>query len=220
MFIRRGRHVYLRTAPAGEPVGTGAPAAPAPAPAEPAAPVAVPAAFDPASAPAEVKAYIDAERRRIASDEAAKARLGSKATARAETLEEIAKALGLKPGEVDPAEVARQLDAARGETRQLKIDRALDRAARALKADEDLVGAVLARTGKLADLDPTAVDFEDKIKALVEEAVTANPRLKLEITPAPVAPGGQAPVNGGFNGQPAAGARLPLAQAIAAHYNK
>lgn len=202
--------------PAGEPAPAGAPVVPEPAPAAPVVP-----AFDPANPPAEVKAWLDAERKRIASDEAAKARLGSKASARQEAIDEVAKLLGIKPGDADPAEIARQLESVRGEARGLKIDKALGNAARGLKADEDLVGAVLSRAGKLKDLDPAATDFDAKVKALVEEAVTANPRLKLEATPVPPAAGGQAPVNGGFNGTPTGGTRTThLGAAVAKHYGK
>lgn len=215
MFVRRGSKAYLRTAPGGPEPITGAPEGGAvPTAPAPVAPPAVAAAFDPES-PA-VKAYLDKvlakERARIAAEEGGRARDTARAGARNDALSEIATALGLKPAEVDPAKVAADLTQAQAEARSLKIDRAIDRAARAAGADEDLVGAVLMRAGKLAGLDPSADDFATKTKALVDEAVAANPRLKLETTPAPAAQGA---VNNGFNAPPAAGQRLGLIGAVA-----
>jgi len=214
VFVRRGRTVYLRTAPAGPEPITGEPtgAAPAPTPAVPAAPAV--AKFDP-NDPA-IKAHLDKvladERKRIATEEGGKARDNARAGARDEALTKIAEALGIKPAEVDPAKVAADLTSAQAEVRTLRIDRAIDVAARAAKADEQLVGAVLLRAGKLATLDPAAADFTAKVEALVKEAVAANPRLLLETTPPA---GAQGPVNGGFNAPPAAGQRLGLIGAVA-----
>ena len=195
-----------------------APADPAPAVPPAPAPVApVAAAFDPESPAA--KAWATAERARIAAEEGAKARTGSKENARQETLAEIAKMLGLGPKEsIDPHQIAQQLAAAQAEARDLKIGAAVDRAARALRADDELVGAVLARAGKLTGLDPSADDFATKVEALVKAAVEANPRLLLTPAATPPAPAAQGPV-GAFNGQPAGGPRVAnLAGAIQAHY--
>lgn len=220
MFVRRGRKVYLRTAPGGPEPITGEPTPPAVPPvlAVPTTPVPPtdPKPFDPANAPPEVQAYLEAERKRIAAAEGGKARDTARATEREATLAKIAEALGLKPAEVDPAQVAQELTTARAEARTAKIDRAVDTAARRAGADEDLVGAVLARKGLLADLDPAAADFADKVAALVKAEVDGNPRLKLETgTP----PGGQAPVNGGFGGAPNANQRPGLLGAVANFYS-
>lgn len=215
MFVRRGRKVNLRDAPGGPEPITGEPTPPAvpPTPA-PVTPV-DPKPFDPSTLPPEVQAYLEAERKRIATQEGGKARDTARQTEREATLAKIAEALGLKPAEVDPAQVAQELTQARTEARTAKIDRAVDAAARKAGADEDLVGAVLARKGLLADLDPGAADFADKVAALVKAEVDGNPRLKLDVaTP----PGGQAPVNGGFGGAPNAAQRPSMLGAIAEFY--
>lgn len=164
-----------------------------------------------------MKAYLDAERKRIAAEEGGKARDAARATAaetaRTAVLADIAKTLGIKPADVDPAAVAAQLGSAQAEARQLRIDRAIDRAARQAGADEDLVGAVLARNkaAALAKLDPTADTFEADVAALVKAEVDGNPRLKLEtVTP----PGGQAPVANGFQAPPTSGQRPSMLEAV------
>jgi len=224
MFVRRGRKVYLRTAPGGP--GT-EPQAGSGAPAQPAAPVPTPAAvpaFDPANPPAEMKAWLDAERKRIAAEEGGKARdtarTAAAEAAKADVLKTLAEALGVKPAEVDPAKLAEQLNAAQREVRLAKVDKKVGQACRALGADEDLVGALLERNHRaaLAALDPAADDFGAKVEAMVKAEVEKNPRLKLEPEPKPVPPGGQAPAAGGFQQPPAANQRLPLALAIQRHY--
>lgn len=217
MFVRRGRQVYLRTAPGGPEPITGEPTPPAvpPTPA-PAAPPADPKPFDPSTLPPEVQAYLEAERKRIATAEGGKARETARQTEREATLAKIAEALGLKPAEVDPAQVAQELTRARDEARTLRIDRAIDVAARSAKADGDIVGALLMRAGKLKGLDPTADGFAAQVEALVAEVVKSNPRVLLDIaTP----PGGQAPVNGGFGAAPNAGQRPGLLGAVANYYS-
>jgi hypothetical protein len=217
VFVRRGRKVYLRTAPGGpgtEPQGGGG--APAPAPA--------PAAFDPANPPAEVKAYLDAERRRIAAEEGGKARdtarTAAAEAAKADVLKTLAEALGVKPADVDPAKLVEQLNAAHGEVRIAKVDKEVGRVARILHADEDLIGALLEKKHRaaLAALDPAADDFASKVEALVKAEVEANPRLKLDAAPVVTPPGGQAPAAAGFQQPPATGQRMGLAGAILKHY--
>lgn len=225
MFVKRGRKVYLRTAPGGpgtEPQsGSGAPAEPAAAPA--ATPAATPA-FDPNSP--EVQAYLRAERAKIAAEEGGKARDTARAAAAAaakdDVLKQIAESLGVKPADVDPQQLAAQLSAAQAEVRAAKVDKQVGAVARRMGADEDLVGALLAHKHKaaLAGLDPAADDFATKVEALVKAEVEANPRLKLTPDPAPVPAGGQAPSAPGFNAAPAAGQRLGLAAAIAKHYSR
>jgi hypothetical protein len=210
----KSRGHITRTAPGGpepitaDPTPPAVPPTPAPTPVTPA-----PAAtFDP-EAP-EVKAYLAEQRKAIAAQEGGKARDAARATARNDALAEIAKTLGIAPKDVDPAAVAAQLASAQTEARMAKVDRAIDRAARKAGADEDLVGAVLARSkaAALAKLDPAADTFEADVSALVEAEVAANPRLKLETTtPA----GGQAPVANGFQTPPTTGQRLGLTAAIA-----
>lgn len=100
--------------------------------------------------------------------------------AQAALTKSIGKALGLikddeKP---DPAKLTEQLTATQAEARTLKVERALDKAARKHGADEDLLVAVLAHNGELKKLDPTADDFTKTLDALVKTTVDANPKLK------------------------------------------
>lgn len=209
MFVRRGRR-FQRDGAADGPVPiTGEPTPPAVPP--------TPAPFDPASLSPEAQAWIAEERKRIAAQEGGKARDVARDNARKEALAAFNAAMGIEDGKpVDPAQVAQELTTARAEARTLRIDQAIDRAAREAKADGDIIGALLAKAGKLADLDPAEpVSFAAAVKALVAEIVASNPRVLLDTgTPA----GGQAPVNGGFNGAPTAGARPSMTGAIANWY--
>src|SRR5688572_4721307 len=220
MFTRYQRGPMLRTAPTGEPVGdpgTGAPPAP-PTPAVPAPPVtpAAPAAFDPSSLPPEARAYLDGQTRKAQADADAKARLTAKENARKELFEEFARAAGIAPEATDPTKLAEQLTRQQGENRQLKINAAVGTACRAaeIAADETLVTAVLQYSGRLADLDPAAPDFADKVRALVQAEVAANPRLKVA---APVAPA-QPAANGTFGAPSNGPRRANLHTALTDHY--
>lgn len=207
---RHFRHHGFRTAPLEPGTGTvdngGAPVVPP-----------APVAFDPASLTAEQKAYVDAQVKAAADksrgyDKAAAAKAERDAIKAA-----LAKALGDDPAALDPAAVATELAAARETNRQLLTDRAVERAARAAGADDDLVAGKLMRDGSLKGLDPAAPDFGDKVKTLVDAAVLANPRLKLDATPvAPVTPAaGKAPV-AVFTGTGEQGSRPTLGAALAA----
>lgn len=171
--------------------------------------------FDPAELSPAARKWLQGELARGKADADAKARTASKDNARAEITAKLAEALGITPKEVDPAEVARQLTTAQSEARTLKIDREVDRAARKAGADEDLVGAVLARKGALAKLDPAADDFTKRVTELVKAEVDGNPRLKLTpdpVTPAPAAKG----ATGNFGGGSGEGGKRPgLTAAIA-----
>lgn len=214
MFVRRGRRFQRDGAADGPAPITGEPTPPAVPPTP--APV-VPAPFDPASLSPEAQAWIAEERKRIAAQEGGKARDVARDNARKEALAAFNTAMGIEDGKpVDPAQVAQELTAARAEARTLRIDQAIDRAAREAKADGDIVGALLAKAGKLADLDPgKGAEFVTAVKALVDEIVKSNPRVLLDTgTPA----GAQAPVNGGFNGAPSDGQRPSMSGAIANWY--
>lgn len=102
-------------------------------------------------------------------------------------LDPEAKAAGAK---LDPAQLTEQLTKTQVENRTLKIERALDRAARHHKADEDLLVAWLAHKGRLNDLDPTSDDFAAQLDEMVAEAVKKNPKLKADTTPVPTRSGG------------------------------
>lgn len=188
----------------------------APAPVTPPAPAAPPAAGAPPAVDVtqtpEYKAAVSAAK----AEAEAKARTGSKENARNDVLAEIATALGLKPKDVDPAQVGAELAAARTENASLKAQLEIGRAARKLDADEDTVAAVLTHKGALKDLDPTAADYGTKVEAAVKAAVEANPRLKN--TPgAPVTrPGTNGPASGGMGNGANETARPSLRDAISA----
>jgi hypothetical protein len=200
------RHRHLRAITRTAPLDNGDPnpSGGAPSSTPPATPPANPPAdsFDPAKLSPEAKAYIaqqvkaaDEKARTTTRDNASKAATDA-------VLQTIATALGQKPAEVDPAAVAAELKAARESNATMRTEVAVERAARKAGADEDLVTAKLLRDGKLRGLDPEASDFADKVKALVDEAIAANPRLKLDTTtpPPPAAQGA-----GGTHSAPAGG---------------
>lgn len=149
-------------------------------------PVTPPAAdpFDPEKLSPEAKAYI--AKREKAADE--KARTTTRDNAAAEATKtfrtKLAELLGEKPETIDPATVGAELAAAREANLILRVEGSVERAARKAGADEDLLVAKLARDGKLKGLDPEASDFTDKVNKLVTDAITANPRLKLDVTTA------------------------------------
>ncbi len=167
----------------GAPAGAGSETSPAGSAAPP---------FDPSSLPPEVQEYI--RKREKAADEKARTTTRDNAAAAAEqkVRDEMAKALGLKPEQVDPAQTAAALKAAQDANTTLRIEVTVERIARKAGADEDLVAAKLQRDGKLKGLDPEAEGFEAKVRELVDAAIAANPRLKLDTTtpPPPAAQGG------------------------------
>lgn len=168
-----------------------APVVPATPPAVPVPPTpAVPAApaFDPTSPAA--KAWADSERARIAAEEGAKARTGSKETARKELLAQ----LGLEVEK--PEDAAAALAAERAERKAERVQNAVERAAGKAGADDDLIAAYLSSKGRLKDLDPSANDFGDKVKTLIEAALVEKPSLKLTTAPVVTPPGGQGPASG------------------------
>lgn len=226
MFTIRHRARFGRTAPVEPGTGStengGAPAAPPAAPAAPPAPA--PVAFDPNTLSPEAKAYIEAEKRKA--DE--RARTGTRDNAAKQARDELAKtlaeALGLTPKEADPAALAKEIETLKARNVELAQDKAISDAARAASADADLVGALLARQGKLKGLDPDAADFAAKVKTLVDETVVANPRLKLDTPPLTPPPGGSAPVapvggNGGAGRQRPGSIAEALTQSRAAKAN-
>jgi len=187
---------------------------PSPAPVAPAAPAFDPNALDPA-----VKAYLDGERKRIAAEEGQRARTQSKANAAAEAQAELLAKLGLKP-DVKPEDAAAELAAERAERRSLQVSYSVERAASKAGADDELMSAYLAGKGRLKDLDPTASDFADKVKALIDAALTEKPSLKLAgAAPIVTPPGGQGPGSAVVPGQqPAPKKRPDMVSAYAAHY--
>lgn len=189
------------TAPA-EPTPAAPALAPAvPAPAEPTtAPTPVapadPAPFDPKALSPEVKAYLAEQLAKAKADAENRARVTSKENARKELLAEFAKATG--EADPTPEDLGKLLAEQRAENRALRVGQAV-RDACAGKYDVDLVAAVLEHGGKVADLDPSASDFAEKVSALVEAEVARKPSLKLALAPTPVSQGAV----GGFNGSQA-----------------
>lgn len=157
--------------------GTGTPPAATP-------PADKPAEFDPSTLSPEAQAYI--ARREKAADEKARTTTRDNAAAQAEAKvrKEMADKLGLTPAQLDPATVAAELATERAANKVLRVETAVERVARKVGADEDLVVAKLARDGKLKGLDPESDKFADEVKALVDKAIADNPRLKLETTTA------------------------------------
>lgn len=151
-------------------------------------------AFDFKALPAEAQTYL---REQIAAAET-KARVGSKANAAKEATDAItaklAAALGLAPDSAkDPDALAKQLSDSQRETRELRVETAIERAARKAGGDEDLVTAWLAKHAKtkLKELNPTADDFRPSVEKLVKETLEAHPRLRAESPgAAPAARGG------------------------------
>jgi hypothetical protein len=190
----------------------------APAPVTP--PVAAPpAAGTPPVVDVTQTAEFKAALKQAQADAEAKARTGSKENARNDVLSEIATALGLKPKDVDPAQVGQELAAARTENASLKAQLEIGKAARKLDADEDTVAAVLTHKGALKDLDPTAADYGAKVEAAVKAAVDANPRLKnTPGTPART-PGTSGPAAGGMGNGAGDTARPSMKDAIMAQMN-
>jgi hypothetical protein len=217
-YRKDGREIRL-IGGGSEPIGEPAPAAPpTPPPVPPAppapqpTPVPAPPAFNPNSP--EAIAWRDAERAKIAAEEGAKARTGSKDAARKELLAQ----LGIEAEK--PEDAAAALAAERAERKAERVQNAVERAAGKAGADDDLIAAYLAAKGRLKDLDPTASDFGDKVKALIDAALVEKPSLKLATTPAAVPPGGQGPGTSVVPGStPAPGGRpTDLVSAYAKHY--
>ncbi len=194
------------------------PGQPAPSPAVPAQP-AVPAPFDPSSLSPEVKAYLASETARIKAEEAGRERTTSKANAAAEARAELLKQLGMKE-DVKPEDAAATIAAKDAALRDLQVGYSVERAASKAGADDELMASYLAGKGRLKDLDPTASDFADKIKSLIDAALVEKPSLKLAgATPPPTPPGGQGPGSGVVPGQQPPPKRRPdMISAYAAHY--
>lgn len=192
-----------------------------PAPAVPGAPAPSPAPqpFDPKSLSLEAQAYLDSERARIKADEGARERTTSKANAEAAERQRIAQLLGYAPT-ATPEDVAKQLTEERAARQAERVENAVEKAASKAGADDDLVVAHLARQGKLKGLDPSASDFADRVKALVDAALVEKPSLNMATAaPAPTPPGGQGPGAGVTPGaQPPPRTRPDLMTAYANHY--
>lgn len=93
----------------------------------------------------------------------------------------VLKAAGLDTAE-DPAETARKAAAERDakdtELRQLRVERAAEKAGRKAGADVDALLDSRGFSSAIGKLDPAADDFTDRLTRAVEKALEDNPRLK------------------------------------------
>jgi len=156
---------------------------------------------------------------RDARAEAGKARTNAKQTAadeaRQAVLDEFAVKLGYKKGETDPAKLTEQLNNERGTARQARVELSVFRRASKHDGDPDALLDSRQFLAAVAELDPTAADFETKVEAAIKAAVTTNPKLKKAAATGPSGPSG-APIAGGPGG-PAKKAGS-LEEAISARY--
>ncbi|MGH3863573.1 hypothetical protein [Actinokineospora sp.] len=111
-------------------------------------------------------------------------------------VDKIAAALGIaETGETPTVEqVTEQLTAAQRDARERAVDLAVYRAAPTAGADPDALLDSTTFRRRVADLDPGADGFGDKVAAAIAEAVKANPRLASTPAAAPRS-GGQ--ISGG-----------------------
>jgi len=171
----------------------------APPVAAPAAPAAEPPA---ASAPEDVASLPEWTQKMIRELRSEAATNRTKATSaeatRQETMDAIAKALGLK-GDDDPAKAAQtaaeERDAARKEAQSVKVENAVLRMAAKYGADPNALTDSRSFMSALDAIDPAADDFAAAVDAAIKKAVEANPSLK-PAAPAPPARSG-GPVGGG-----------------------
>lgn len=119
--------------------------------------------------------------------------------ATADLAQKIGKALGLVPDgqPADPAKLTEQLTAAQQAQRDALVELAVYRAAGPLGAKPDALLDSRSFLAAIKDVDPT--DGE-AIKTAVEAAVTANPLLKTQAAPAPLAGASGADFTGGTGG--------------------
>lgn len=157
---------------------------------------------------------------RDARGEAAKSRTDAKATAAAEArqalLGDISKALGLKEDPPDPAQLMQELEGWRNAAWANSVELLVHRYAGSADVAGKLYDSVsfIRTLDDLIDLDPGSDEFEEQIKAKVQEAAAKF---------APPSTGGQAP--NGPRPDPSQGARnqgqsrpTSLGAAVAAHY--
>lgn len=104
-----------------------------------------------------------------------------------ELTEKLGRALGYVKDDQPPTadELTKQLtaaaqerDATQAELRQLRVERAAEKAARAHGADVDTLLDSRSFATKLADLDPTADDFATSVSDLVKTTVDSNPKYR------------------------------------------
>jgi hypothetical protein len=178
-----------------EPAAAADPPAPAPEPV-------VAPAFDPSdisTLPVQAQAYIKALRVENSTN---RTKATAADTARQETMDAIAKALGLK-GDDDPAAAAKtaaeERDAAKTVAKNLAVENAILRMAAKQGANPESLTDSRSFMRQLEAIDPAADDFAEKVEGAIKAALEGNPALKAQGAPvvAPARSGG--PVGGGAN---------------------
>lgn len=201
------------------PTPTPAPApAPTPAP-DPTPPPAPAPSGDPAPPDDNVwddpeKAKAEIERlRRENGNARANAKQQAADEARQEMAQQIGKALGLIKDDETP-DPAKLLADAQTAQRQAQVELAVFRTAAKHQGDPAALLDSRAFLAKVADLDPTASDFEDKVGTAIKDAVAANNKLKAGQVP------GASSVDHSRPGGERRTDRPPatLADAVASHY--
>lgn len=126
-------------------------------------------------------------------------------------LDGIAKALGLKPDEATPEQIAAERDAERQraqeattQARQAAVELAVFRAASSAGADGNALLDSRSFVATLAGLDPAAGDFAERVKDAIAAAVGNDARYKIPAPPAPPVKQPPTPPRSGgeFNGAP------------------
>ena len=181
-------------APVAETPPAGAPPAPVPAATPPATPPAPAAPDDVASLPDWTQKMIKDLRTEAATN---RTKATTAEQTRSETMDAIAKALGLKPDD-DPAKAAataaEERDAALAKVKATTVENSVLRMAAKHGANPEALTDSRSFMSALEALDPAADDFAGQVEKAIKTAIEANASLKV----APVVParsGG--PVGGG-----------------------
>lgn len=151
---------------------------------------------DDASKAPKIDGDFDAERAKntIAAARQAETKAKAEAKTERERVAAILKAAGLTPdGKTDPAEqlkaAAAERDTATAKARETAIELAVYKTASKAGGDPDALLDSRGFLNAVAQLDPDAADFGDKVTAAIKAAVKANP--KVSATPTPKGPGKQ-----------------------------
>jgi hypothetical protein len=154
----------------------------------------------------DIKGEFDPERhaRSLAAAREGEKKAKAEAKAEKERVAAILKAAGLTPdGKTDPAEqlkaAAAERDKATAKARDTAVELAVYKTAGKAGGDPDAVLDSRGFLAQVADLDPDAADFADKVTAAVKAAVKANP--KLAAASAGQGPGKQGADHSGGGGQ-------------------
>jgi hypothetical protein len=133
---------------------------------------------------AKIKGDLDPDRaaRAIAAAREGEKKAKAEKKAAEERVAAILKAAGLTPdGKTDPAEqlkaAAAERDKAVARARDTAVELAVYKRAGKAGADPDAILDSRGFLGSVAELDPDAADFGDKVTAAIKAAVKANPKL-------------------------------------------